>query len=563
MSSKGKYWATYTFGAAFLLAVVCSVILPLSHIQAALGESRGVVNLVSAPLTWTCLIVALVCAYVFRDAQPAVSRSSSPASAEGYGTSRSRTIDRSILAFMVVVSIVVLAVTVKQYSHAYYEWDELQSLWKLHQADSFSRAVSPFHHDNHFVAALSSWLTTRAFGLEKWAVRLPSLVYSALFLVSLSVLCHRFFSPFTRILVFSHVATNGLLTWYFISFRGYVSLVLTTTVLLLALLVAQRRGFDSISRAAVAVLFGLPFLAHSLGIVYSMGVLAGLLVWMMCQRKKLSNETVAGVWTICKYVALWIPMVAAVFIYHKAQLGGGGWLKGGLTGAVLQESLMLLFGMPFLWGRRLFALLALFTVLFSFRPRTDTQKLIGLHVIGGSVVLGSMVALMSVNYMPARFLLPWLVPLLLIVGESVSSLQNKLARRTVGAGFLILLMILPVFGRPGIREAVAGQSRWEIFFSEVREQASPLSHSCIKVLGNSREQRLAEDVFLANWQRDWNRNRCDRFFIADLVGEFGRGLSSSTSLGSTSNFLFGFNGFSLHEVEVPWAPDIPRGGVEH
>jgi hypothetical protein len=171
--------------------------------------------------------------------------------------------------------------------------------------------------NNHLFHTILVHASTRLFGPQPWAIRLPALIAGIFTIPIAGLLFRRLFNPIAGLLAAALAAGSSILIEYSVNARGY-SIQVLTFLLLLCLALHLRRKSGLAGWVLLVVLsaigfFTIPTMLYPFGIV-----LAWLVLLAIFQpggeplRRVLPRVIVAGIATVLLTVVLYSP----ILIYH-------------------------------------------------------------------------------------------------------------------------------------------------------------------------------------------------------------------------------------------------------
>ncbi len=146
---------------------------------------------------------------------------------------------------------------------------------------SLKHVMTDYHHpNNHVFHTLLVHFSTRLFGSELWAIRLPAMIAGLLGLPAVYLLGRRMFRPWIGLAAAGLLAAAPVMISYSVNARGYTLITLFT--LLLFLLADSVREEKNLAAWALMILitalgfYTIPTMLYPFGIVFAWLALAGL-----------------------------------------------------------------------------------------------------------------------------------------------------------------------------------------------------------------------------------------------------------------------------------------------
>lgn len=375
----------------------------------------------------------------------------------------------------------------------------------------FQKEFTPFVAWNHLLAQGMEAAALELFGVSKISYRLVSFLFCALLLIFVSLFLWRDGSYFCALLVLGHLLANSYATWFFISARGYVSLLATSFILFYLAYEATHRN-----RLRPVPLFGAAILAvgltHLFGVLFAGSIWLSLLFWTWGNRSFLSGDQtkiLKGYLKIGFFALLVLSVIAAIQAFALSQVGD---LGGGASVAALREEIFALFGLRRAWEGRLVILLALSLIFYAtLSQRSLKREWLSIFVILSVGLLTALVVGMQVRVLMYRFLLPFWIPALFWVGYSISRSRHK----AFCYGFQILSMGI-LIGLPFRHRLLApeellngGWVEYDRFVTQVSFLLRPVEDKCLAIFAYSHpnEKIRSRGLNHANFARNFHFQR--------------------------------------------------------
>lgn len=400
-----------------------------------------------------------------------------------------------ILWFQIGISLFVFGVAVSQLSTPF-DVDELQqSVYTLER--SFWSSILPFRDDIHSLAHFGSIVSMKIFGVSKESIRYPALFFLLGFLGTLFYFSYRFLSGFTTVLIYSHLATNQFLVWYFHSARGYISSLWVTLVAFMVLysltkgdrLGSSKGGLFLFCLALCLSIFTHPFSAVACGVF-----LMALLHWLYENRQSLTREQrVAGIAFLSSGFVV-LPFFAFCFVKIAQRLTTNGDLHAEEITFWLSNPAMLL-GLGRIWALKLVLGLTV-GILGWLWVRHRLKFSFSWLVVGYALgFFTSVFFLLHVHHLEPRWFLAFLLPCLIALSDTVSSLPSKV-RIPLKVALLAVLVGLPlVHGREIFDSRVMPYAAYDQFLSEVKLKTTPIERNCYYFPEKNANVQRAEALF--------------------------------------------------------------------
>jgi hypothetical protein len=415
-----------------------------------------------------------------------------------------RVVARWLIWLQIFLSILILARSVNGLDSPL-EFDESSLVSQIAGRDLFY-IMNPFNpkqiwgNINQRIATATSRFSLNTFGISEINLRLPAVGFTALILILLFCFCRTMISPFTSLLLYSHLLANQNVTWYSHSAKGYISAMFFTCALMF--LVIRQSGTKPLSRKVARVWFVLLFsgaiLSHTFAGLFSGLLFISLLVWLNVRHREMSWIQVEDLKSLVLWSLVFAPVIGYVFIQHLK-------LMSGLNNLFSSEELVVLpgllefFGMSRDWWLR--ALFLCILALAVFRKKDAREKSIlsfpTVFILITCVFFAAVLWSLKVSFLAARYLLPFLIPIVVVLGEEVSALSNRRARSVLSLALIALFAIAPALNSAELYQwRISRDLPFRDFMREVRERTGPQAVNCYTVSGDPVESAWAESLYL-------------------------------------------------------------------
>ncbi|MEZ4751292.1 MAG: hypothetical protein R3B54_11940 [Bdellovibrionota bacterium] len=492
----------------FALAGFLFVVGPTSHFQTVVGNADRYLGFSQFILVFAAAVNASL-AGILRVSKKQASQWKTFAASS-----------RKLTVFQVVVSLVILGQTVQQITLPF-DLDENQRAAAA-ITKSFWHEINPFRHTEvHAVAHVFAIGSMKLFGENKIAYRLPSIIFAALFLIMLNAIANRFLQPFTRLLLFSHLLVNEMVIWYLHSTRGYVSALFVTSVLLFILLEIGARGVPENTTRRVwifSVFFALSVLTHPFTGIYSLLLLTSFCFWVYLNRHKMDRSLASYCWQLILAASIWLPLFFAVFVCVLRSLEPIANLHHGGFENFVPKVLTTLPSLGRLWALKLVGLAIVYAGASQWvRHKRLNLDLLAIFCISVFVFYGAVLSLLRVSHLEPRWFVPFIIPMVLALGEWMSRSRGPAYAAVLGGVFL-MLTILPFRMQHGILDTlgILYHQPYESFLTEIREKTGPVRENCYQ-FPNKSMGSWAQTFHFADAPRNLlEKSDCKHFYLISL-----------------------------------------------
>jgi hypothetical protein len=404
-----------------------------------------------------------------------------------------------LIAFQIIASLYLIVRTTHEVLTGPLDTDESYISAELSQPHPQSVIDPRLSTRNHALSTLAGFFSSRLFGLNEITIRYPSLIFTAFFLIILNLYCLRYASPFTTLLVFTHLSVNQLTLWYFHSMRGYVAMMAFT----LSLLYLTRRALDEkkITKLQFATLILVTILAafsHTFGGFFVICLMLGLLGWLAFQKENHPN-VFRQTARLTAVLGLALPLIALIALSQANAIKALGLFNTGKLPDFSFETLRVL-GIP---GRQ-WAVLAWFLVAaLVISPWTRrlrrSPSLISSLLLSSFVFILGLVWALEVVILEGRMLLALLIPFLLWVGSAIENIEETLPRRSLMVYATLVLVLVPLTGKPELYNVNPEiLSDYKQFIRRVREATQRGGPACFTTSGAPWAVKWTEGLYLAD-----------------------------------------------------------------
>jgi hypothetical protein len=500
-SSDKLHWLPWLARVVFILAVGGALfgvfLFPTRHFQALLGAQSPKLARYEDYLCFLTLF-ALAIAYAFkRAAYP-------PTKTQPTVVSAPRRASRLRLAVQILLSVLILARTGMQIT-APFDYDEQVHASRLSRT-SASEIAHPLQNTSfHLVATLASYESTKLFGVNKISVRLPALLFTAVWLVCLNLFSLELTGLVAVGILLGHCLTNELLVWYLHSMRGYASMLCLTFLPFWILYRFVKRGVPQLRTAtlwALAITFPLPLFTHAFGGFFCLLLLCAFLVWMGREANSMTRREWRFGWSLAFIALAWVPVLSYVllkqFIGTDSEQQVFFVANTTETGAACLSTLL---GLARAWWLKL-ALVA-FALVGCNELRSAWRKDLGFLAVflGLAFIFFSGTSLFLRTPVEGRFLLPFLPLFLLWFGEALErSLKGRGWPAVLGLAF-VCFIFAPWQNSPDVFNRITQEiDQFQTFVETARKISGNLPSKCYSFSGDKSEVGWAKDFYFVSPQ---------------------------------------------------------------
>lgn len=351
---------------------------------------------------------------------------------------------------------------------------------------------------NHVVPQLLSYLSMKAFGVNRFAYRLPALLFTALTLLAIWYLGGSVLSPFTTMLLGLHLLANELVGWYFHSARGYAAMILFTAVPYLLTLQALRRPKKVGTREywLLGVCFLLAAFTHLFALLFNGLLAVGWIAWLNLHPAGPSSKPLRRMLVIGLGM---LPLFAFIGFHQMMFLQNLGDLQSGQM-PEFSERFFQFFGFAFSWQRSLLAVAG--SVLFVWAVRGEYPWRDDFHLLflgATAFTLGVTVFALKVRTIEPRFMLAFLIPTVVGISELVRFFTPRFRARGGLALVVGLIAIAPFISAKALNGHLTHQLRdYDDFIKSARAMTSPVSRNCYTFSGKEDLALWARDFYFAD-----------------------------------------------------------------
>lgn len=352
-------------------------------------------------------------------------------------------------------------------------------------------SFNPFaNHTHHVGANFLAWLSTSNLGLSHWTLRLPSLILGSAFILYLLSRVQRQYGGFVLLLIIAHFLCNQKVIWYLHSMRGYILLMLISAYFLFEASTPNKPKYPLIAFFLAVTLC----ITHGFGVVFLSTLLTSLGIWTWVNRKSLDVGTKKNAWGLSKILLLTTPLWAALAIFQSRSMNSIGdfFHADPLPWSV---PFARLFGLPDELSLR-FLTCTLFAILLL-RSRQGYQlrkDVIGIFLILTAILIFTLGVVLNIRQLEGRFFLPFLLPLLIWVGQGVNEIQGRYKRWLALTLIFISFILLPLRGKGAIQAYLTDSiSEFYTFVTQVKEHTQLNEGSCFQITGQPDQVYLAKE----------------------------------------------------------------------
>jgi hypothetical protein len=366
--------------------------------------------------------------------------------------------------------------------------------------------------EHHPLTNLAAFVSVNLFGMSKAAIKFPALCFTLILLSLVLWQSQHRLSRFSALLLLLHLGSNQITIWYMHSMRAYI-LAMGIGLGLYSLL-------QSLTQAAPPhpkrTLFGMGLLCYAAVFTHLFATLfcilsfVSLLVWSLIHRKTLSQpqRKVIGQWFLV-FLGLVVPTYLFILFHQALWLERlGDLFRGGFPD--LSSTLLGALGSSFGWSGRL-ALVLNACVLFKI-AKDEPEWLVDFPSIFLGVTLlffSAILWVLQVRLIETRFILPFLIPTLLWVGESISKIKAPSTRRMAMALAGLVFWIVPWQSSRGIYNGLTlNVAEFDQFIQKVQKITAPMKDNCYTFSGEPNLIYFSQSLYLGPYQGVQAKSDC-------------------------------------------------------
>lgn len=299
---------------------------------------------------------------------------------------------------------------------------------------------------NHVLPKMLSFASMALFGVGATNARIPSLFFTALFLVAAYRLLKYLPSRYARLLLIGHLAANGLFRLYFASMRGYVAELFFTTALLTCYLDLFSGEVKLTPKRMVIflVLVGGIAISHNFGIFFVGALAIAFLITTTAYPTAISR---ASHGTGIGYSLILLaggPFFAVMFIRLARYLHGVQVIPKLETFNTILLNPFLTVGFSFDWQSKvvLLSFIALFILTREVAKKENPflRNLLLVMAVGQFAVL----EFIPHPTLSSRFFLPFAIVMVIVFAQICRDLRHVKQRQWFQVWGLALFIVLPL-----------------------------------------------------------------------------------------------------------------------
>lgn len=356
------------------------------------------------------------------------------------------------LALQLILSGILFGQTLSQINVPL-DWDEHEHVTLIAGA-AVGRALNPFYgSENHVVASLAAYVSMKVFGVNKFAARLPALIFGLFFLLALNVLVYRHLEMRVGGALLTVLAANQMIVYTLHQMRGYAPLLGATLAILVVCLslVFERKRADKKTLAALGALSLLALFSHTFGGLFLGLLFTSLLVYGYLKRQILPRHTLDNIHRIglllCG-ILLFYAVLSVFIILHLQETGFAarseeipGWLR-----TLMIYRPFTLFGLVRSWELKLFGVFAALALVGNLSTRNASPSPLGLvnaFVLATAIFILAMGILLRFTVLEGRMLQVFAVLFLWWALVGVAQLFSRESMKSTVLTGLAILLVLP------------------------------------------------------------------------------------------------------------------------
>jgi hypothetical protein len=364
--------------------------------------------------------------------------------------------------------------------------------------------LNPFvKTEHHTLASLASLLSVKLFGMSKAAIEFPGLVFAAIYLGAVLFISTNLIVPAAGLILLLNLNSNQSALWFMHSMRGYIaSMALTGWVFAAALNIAHAKVVRARTNAVVFIsLCLLCAVTHLFAEIFCTLTFISLVVFIATTTAPLTQaQRRAAIWITFGFLTIVLPAYAYLGVYQMAWLERlGDFFKGGIPD--ISPALFRAVGSYFSWYEKISLLFLGFLVAFIVKLRRRPNFLTVFTAIS-FVFFFSILRVLEVRLLETRFMLPFLLPFLLWIGDAVFRIENFKVRAVMFVSTLFIFCVIPAASRAGVYEGLTENVRdFDQFITGVTQRTLPLAANCYTFSGEPNMVYFARSLYLGTYQK--------------------------------------------------------------
>lgn len=335
---------------------------------------------------------------------------------------------------------------------------------------------------NHFISTVSGLGLSEIFGVNKYSLRAPSVLWTLLLAVTL-IAAQGLIGRGVVLFALAHLSLNGLCLWYFHSMRGYASVLLLSTALFLLGLKWVEKGLSRREKVFFLVLGFLTPLAHAFGAIFFL-LLLPVIAFSLYVRGK---SAVLKEMLPC---LLPVAFIGYMFVSQFLFISRVGYLLAKKAPGI-SEPLLAVFGVR---ENLMMLVIAIGLVALGAFQVADRDRRFDFRFLTAAacwIFVTVALTVLKTSFFEPRFVLPFLVPSVIWVAH------EALSRRWFAETAFACLFLFPFAEQDKSIAAVQGQMKAFDDFV-VRVQALSPAGSCYLVSGETDQVYFSNSLYLKN-----------------------------------------------------------------
>lgn len=370
--------------------------------------------------------------------------------------------------------------------------------------------------EHHTVASVPAFLSVKLLGFSKMSVKLPALLFTVTLLTVLTLFCRRYLSVMTTVIIFANLASNEMAQWFMHSMRGYIASMLMSFCALFVFKDLSAKMPKSPSKRTwliFSIVLGCLF-THLFASLFCLLTIFSFLVWLCLNMENVERERRDySLKLLGKLLLIAGPIYLFVF-YHQAL-----WLER--LGDFFKEdfpdvskAILNAMGISFAWPSRILILLVVGLACRRFLTEKKWYRdYYFLFSLVSVVFFVLVLKVLRVRMLETRFILPFLIPFLIWLGESIRTLKVPALRAALYAVTLGVLMLVPTKSARGLYDYLTLNVRdFDKFMKVATEKAAPLGASCFTYDGEPNLIYFARTLYLGELQHVKSPPDCRQAF---------------------------------------------------
>jgi len=316
--------------------------------------------------------------------------------------------------------------------------------------------------------------------------------------------------------MFLHLLCNENLTWFAHSLRGYASFCMAGAALLAMFWVNWDRPRTLTRRklalAGLAAAFFFPLFTHGYGAIFSISALLGFNTWLYWNRESISKPQLEnGITMLLTCLAIVPVLLLTMYCQSRNVIPGLFAAPTDSLPDAMIPGFMAFIGVGRTYYVRLGLLLLAGLTLTAMRKETKAGFLF--CFLAAFAAIEWVLLSTSIPRPTARYVLPFVLPLVLWFGERISELAHRRWRGLAVAGALCVFALAPAQAQREVQRIDHQFAAYQSFLERVKEATAGTAPECISC--QAEDERLliwTDHIFFPGCARPEPAAACPRKF---------------------------------------------------